>query len=299
MNNHSIRIASLQYFMRPVKSFDEFALQVESLVETAHDYRVRVLVFPEYFTIQLLTLGMVKKNIAEQVKDLASQEERIVNFMSELAKKYKIIIVAGSTPALNDDRTKLLNKCYVFGADGSFSSQSKLHMTRFEKEEWFVSPGSRLKIFETDFGKFAVNICYDVEFPEIARTAARLGAHFLVVPSCTDDRQGYLRVRYCAQARAIENQMYVIHSPLVGSLPMVPAVSLNYGQAAIYTPSDYSFSRDGLMAEGPLNQESMIIGDLNLRLIEDSRESGTVLPLRDSQTTGELLKVADHVAIKS
>ena len=217
--------------------------------------------------------------------------------MSGLAVKYKIIIVGGTQPVFSEHKSKILNKCYVYSPDGTYEAQAKLHMTRFEKEDWLVSPGNRLKMFETSFGKFAVAICYDVEFPEIARTAARLGAHFLVVPSCTDDRHGYLRVRYCAQARAIENQMYVIHSPLVGSLPTVPAVSLNYGQAAIYTPSDYSFARDGLLAEGAVNQESMIIGDINLSLIEESRESGTVLPLRDSQTTSELLKVVDHVKI--
>jgi predicted amidohydrolase len=294
-----VRVASLQYYIRPVKSFDEFAQQAEALVETAKDYKVKLLVFPEYFTVQLLTLSQIKRPIAEQIRDLAGQEERIVNFMSELAKKYKIIIVGGTMPAFNDDESKILNKCYVFATDGSFNVQAKLHMTRFEKEEWLVSAGSRLRIFETEFGKFAVNICYDVEFPEIARVAARSGAHFLVVPSCTDDRHGYLRVRYCAQARAIENQMYVIHSPLVGSIPTVPAVSLNYGQAAIYTPSDYSFSRDGLLAEGAVNQESMIIGDINLGLITESRENGTVLPLRDSNSTAELLSVVDHVQLPS
>ena len=94
-------------------------------------------------------------------------------------------------------------------------------MTRFETEEWNVSPDSDLHVFDTEFGRMAVAICYDVEFPEIARAAAREGAHILAVPSCTDDRQGFLRVRYCAQARAIENQMYVIHASTVGSLPMV------------------------------------------------------------------------------
>lgn len=266
-------------------------------METARDYKVNLLVFPEYFTVQLLTLGQIKRPIAEQIRDLANQEERIVNFMSELARKFKLIIVGGTLPAFTEDKSKILNTCYVYSPDGSYNAQTKLHMTRFEKEEWFVSPGTRLKIFEANFGKFAVAICYDVEFPEIARAAARLGAHFLVVPSCTDDRHGYLRVRYCAQARAIENQMYVIHSPLVGSLPAVPAVSLNYGQAAIYTPSDYSFARDGLLAEGAVNQESMIIGDINLSLIEESRKSGTVLPLRDSQSTSELLNVVDHVKL--
>lgn len=291
------RVGSIQYFVRPVKSFDEFASQTKAMVQTAKDYKVQLLVFPEYFTTQLLTLGNVDRPIFDQIRDLAAQEERIVNCISELAQKNKMLIVGGTLPGFNEDKSKVLNKCYVFAPDGSFDLQAKLHMTRFEKEEWLVSPGSRLRIFECAFGKFAVAICYDVEFPEIARTAARLGAHFLVVPSCTDDRQGYLRVRYCAQARAIENQMYVIHSPMVGSLPTVPAVSLNYGQAAIYTPSDYSFSRDGLLAEGAPNQESMIIGDINISLIEQSREHGTVLPLRDSQTTEELLKVVDHVQL--
>jgi len=188
-----IRIASLQYYIRPVKSFDEFALQVESLVETAHDYKVRILVFPEYFTVQLLTLGAVKKNIADQIKDLSAQEERIVNFMSELAKKYKIIIVAGSTPALNDDKTKLLNKCYVFGSDGSHSSQSKLHMTRFEKEEWFVSPGSRLKLFETDFGKFAVNICYDSFRPQVCALWRTNFFHVISYFQRCGDTHGFLK----------------------------------------------------------------------------------------------------------
>lgn len=293
----TLRVAALQYFIRPVKAFEDFALQVEALVETAKDYKVRLLIFPEYFTTQLLTLGQTKRPIIDQIRDLSLQEERIVELLSGLAKKNKIIIVGGTLPGFNEDKSKILNKCYVFSTDGSYNLQAKLHMTRFEKEEWMVSPGSRLRIFESEYGKFAVAICYDVEFPEIARTAARLGAHFLVVPSCTDDRHGYLRVRYCAQARAIENQMYVIHSPTVGSLPTVPAVSLNYGQAAIYTPSDYAFSRDGLLAEGAVNQESMVIGDIDIALIEQSRLHGTVLPLRDSQTTEELLKVVDYVKL--
>lgn len=293
----NIRIASLQYYIRPVRSFEDFHSQVKALVETAKDYRVKVLVFPEYFTIQLLTLGDVTRPIADQIRDLALQEEKIIATLSSLAKENQMIIIGGSLPGIDQYSKKIINKCYVFSTDGTYNLQAKLHMTRFEKEEWLVEAGTRFRVFETSFCKFAVAICYDVEFPEIARVAGRMGAHFLVVPSCTDDRQGYLRVRYCAQARAIENQMYVIHSPLVGSLPMVPAVSLNYGYAAIYTPSDFAFSRDGIMAEGPVNQESMVIGDLNLRLIEESRELGTVLPLRDSQTTAELLQVVDHVTL--
>jgi len=170
-------------------------------------------------------------------------------------------------------------------------------MTRFEREDWKISPRNKLKVFETDFGKVAVAICYDVEFPEIARAAARLGANILLVPSCTDERQGYLRVRYCAQARSIENQMYVVQAHTVGSLPMVPAVSLNYGQAAILTPSDFAFSRDGILGEGTPNQEMMVIGELNLDTIMSTRASGTVLPLQDSTHTAMMVAQPEVVPL--
>jgi predicted amidohydrolase len=218
--------------------------------------------------------------------------------MSKLAREGGIYIVAGSLP-VRDPKSpeRLFNECHVFSPDGTHASQAKLHMTRFEKEHWKVSPGSGLRLFETEFGRLAVALCYDVEFPEIARAAARQGAEVLVVPSCTDDRQGFLRVRYCAQARCIENQLFAVHSCTVGSLPMVPAISLNYGQASILTPSDFTFSRDGILAEGVPNQESMVIGDLDLDLIRRARETGTVLPLRDSQRTAEVLANTEIVEL--
>jgi predicted amidohydrolase len=196
-----------------------------------------------------------------------------------------------------DGTDKVYNQSYFFGPGGDFGVQGKLHMTRFEAEDWGVSASSGFKVFDTEFGKLAIAICYDVEFPELARVAAREGASILVVPSCTDERQGYLRVRYCAQARAVENQMYVITSHTVGSLPMVPAVSLNYGQAAILTPSDFPFSRDGILAEGNPNQEMMVIGELNLQTILDSRAAGTVLPLRDSHNTMEILAMLEVIQV--
>jgi predicted amidohydrolase len=294
-----IRVASLQYFIRPVRTFEEFRDQVEALAETARDYACTMLVFPEYFTVQLLTLGNTKRPIAEQVRDLARQVPRFIDTMTQLSERLRMHIVAGTIPFIDDGEEAVYNESFFFGPDGVYGSQGKLHMTRFENEEWKVSPRNRLSVFETAFGKVAVAICYDVEFPEVARAAARHGAHILVVPSCTDDRQGFLRVRYCAQARAIENQMYVIQSSTVGSLPMVPAVSLNYGQASILTPSDFPFSRNGILAEGNVNQEMMVIGELNLRTILDTRTSGTVLPLLDSRRSAELFSQVDTVSIST
>jgi predicted amidohydrolase len=294
---HRIRVGSLQYFIRPVQSFDQFADQVSALVETAADYDCRLLVFPEYFTVQLLTLGDLKRPIREQIRSLAGQAPHVVELLAGLAARHRVYILGGTIPVEDEPGGALHNEAFFYNPDGKHATQGKLHMTRFETEDWKVVARRRLKVFDTALGKLAVTICYDVEFPEIARAAARAGAQMLLVPSCTDDRQGFLRVRYCAHARAIENQIYVIVAHTVGSLPMVPAVSLNYGQAAILTPSDFPFSRDGILAEGHPNQEMMIIGELNMDTITHSRETGTVLPLQDSRETSEVVATCEEVTL--
>ncbi len=288
--NQRIRVASLQYFIRPVERFEQFEEQVQGLVNTAADYRCRLLVFPEYFTCQLLTtLGMRDQPIDRQVRHLAKLEDRIVEMFQRMARESGMYIVGGTLPAIDPpDMETLYNESYLYSPHGKWEVQGKIYMTRFEAEEWHVSPHTKFRVFETDFGKLAITICYDVEFPELARAAAKRGADILVVPSCTDDRQGFLRVRLCAAARAIENQMYVIHSGTVGSLPMIPAVSLNYGQASILTPSDFGFGRDGVLAEGMANQEQMILGELDMELLQHSREKGSVLPLRDARSARQI-----------
>lgn len=295
LSNERLRVASLQYWIRPVQSWDDFQEQVEGLFETASDYRVGLLVFPEYFSTQLLTLGDYRRPIDEQIKWLSEQEERTVSMLQDYAKKYKIYTCGGTVVSHNKEKDHIENLSYFFGPSGDYAIQGKLHMTRFETEEWDVAASEKLKVIETSFGKVAIAICYDVEFPELVRTAAHQGARVLIVPSCTDDRQGWLRVRYCAQARAIENQMYVIHSSMVGSLPMVPAVSLSYGMSSILTPSDFSFARDGVLAEGIPNQETMVIGELDLLDLNKSLTDGSVLPLRDSMKTSEVIsKLETH-----
>jgi len=292
-----LRVASLQYFIRPVNDFASFRAQVEGLVETAADYKCRLLVFPEYFTLQLLTLGDIRRPIPEQIAGLTREREPYLELFERLARKHSMYICAGSIPVRSSGGDKVLNESFLFAPSGRHESQAKIHMTRFESEEWFVSSGSGLRVFETDFGKLAITICYDVEFPELARVAARAGADLLLVPTCTDDRQGFLRVRYCAHARTIENQLYAIQACTVGSLPMVPAVSLNYGQASVLTPSDFPFARDGILAEGMPNQETMVIGELNLETLRQARLTGTVLPLRGSQHTADVVKTLEEVVL--
>ena len=293
-----VRVAAVQYFMRKVQSYQDFEDQVAGLVETAAGYRADMVVFPEYFTLQLLTLAETRRPVNQQVRDLARQVPRFVNTFSQLAREHSIHIVAGTTPVLAADDQTLTNESFFFSPSGKHAVQGKMHMTRWEDEEWDVKPHDTLKVFDTAFGKVAILICYDVEFPELAREAARRGAYIIVAPSCTDDRNGFLRVRYCAHARCIENQLYVIHTGTVGSLPQIPGISLNYGQAAILTPCDYPFARDGILFEGVANQESMVIGDLDLRLVEESRENGSVLPLRDSLRSREVAERCEIIPFR-
>lgn len=293
-----IRVAAVQYFIRPISTFERFADQVIATIESAAGYNSSLVVLPEYFTAQLISLIDFHRPIDVLVRDITRFLPQYLDLFSNLARKHQLYIVAGTIPTLDpDDDATIYNDAYLFAPSGEFARQGKLHMTRFEREDWHISERSRIHIFETSFGRLAIAICYDVEFPEVVRAAAKAGAHVLAVPSNTDDRHGFLRVRYCAHARTIENQMYVIHASTVGGLPRVPDVSLNYGQAAILTPCDFPFARDGILSEGVLNQEGMIIGEIDLRLIEESRTFGTVIPLEDARHSKALVAAIDTVII--
>lgn len=172
----------------------------------------------------------------------------------------------------------------IFKPDGSHVSQPKLHITPSEKTWWGITGGDSLIVLQTPKAKIGVLICYDVEFPEAARYLADRGVEILFIPYCTDNRQGYLRVSLCAAARAIENQIYVATAGVVGNLPDVPAMDIHYGRAAVFTPSDFEFARDGIQAEADPNVETMLVTDLDVSDLYRSRLNGSVTPVTDRRT---------------
>ena len=133
----------------------------------------------------------------------------------------------------------------------------------------------------TDCGPIGVLLCYDSEFPELARHLVDQGAQTLFVPFCTDERQSYLRVRYCAQARAVENQCYVVMSGNVGNLPAVRNMDIQYAQSCILTPCDFPFARDGIAADTTPNVEMVAFADLRPDALAMARNAGTVQNLKD------------------
>jgi len=273
-----IRIAAMQYLLRPVNRFEDFATQVEFFVRSAREYRSHFVIFPEYFTMQLLSY-LREPSGAKAVRRLAQLAPDYEDLFRRLAAENGLYIIAGTHPIIQEGQ--LFNAAHLFTPNGRIFRQKKVHLTEAEKSSYQMSRGHGFYVYHTDFGKIAILVCYDVEFPEAARVLAENGAQILFVPSCTDERQGFCRVRYCAQARASENQMYVAMASTVGNLPDVPSMATHYGQAAILTPSDYFFARDGIAAEGSVNQEQMVIADVDLNLLEEQRINGTVLPLND------------------
>ena len=273
-----VRIAAVQYLLRPIGRFEDFASQVEFFVRSAKDYSSHFVLFPEFFTMQLLSY-INEPAPALAVRRLAQLAPDYEALFMRLAQETGIYIIAGTHPVIQ--RGKVFNAAHLFTPNGRVFRQKKVHLTPTESGPYQLSRGHGLYLYHTDFGNIAIVVCYDVEFPEVARVMAEAGAEILFVPSCTDGREGFCRVRYCAQARAIENQIYVAMTGTVGNLPLVPCMATNYGQAAILTPSDYFFARDGIAAEGNINQEQLVVADVDLDLLDEQRVNGSVIPLQD------------------
>lgn len=272
------RIACVQYQMRKVKSFADFERQVTYFVDVAADYRADFVLLPEFVSVQLLSQEDALSPI-EGIRRLALHEKKFCDLMRRLARRHGVTLIAGSQPVSRAG--KLYNEAFICLPSGDVISQPKLHITPNERTWWGISGGNRLQAIETPKGKIGVLICYDIEFPEAARHLADHGAEIIFVPFCTDNRQGYLRVRYCAQARAIENQVYVALAGNVGNLPDVGNLDINYGQAAVLTPSDFAFARDGIAAEADSNEETVLICDVDLDALHAARSSGSVTPRLD------------------
>ncbi len=276
-----VRVGVVQWQMRKVASVDELMTQVEYFVDAVSDYESDFVLFPEFFNAPLMGLKTFKSS-HEAMRYLAEYTETFCKRLSHLAVSYNINIITGSMPLLENDR--IYNVAYLCRRDGSIDEQRKIHITPQEKHYWVIEGGNELKIFETDAGRIGILICYDVEFPELSRLLALKGMDILFVPFWTDTKNAYLRVRHCAQARAIESECYVAIAGSVGNLPSVDNVDVQYAQSAVFSPSDFAFPQDAIMAETTANTEMIIFSDLDLDKLKLLRNEGSVTNSKDRRT---------------
>jgi predicted amidohydrolase len=273
--------------MRTVASVEELLSQVEYFVDAVSDYNSDFVLFPEFFTAPLMGLKKLQTG-HESVRFLAEFTERFRQEMSHMAVSYNINIITGSMPMLEDGR--LFNVAYLCRRDGSVDEQRKIHITPQEKNYWVIEGGNQLRSFDTDAGRVGILICYDVEFPELARLLAMQKIDILFVPFWTDTKNAYLRVRHCAQARAIENECYVAIAGSVGNLPSVDNLDVQYAQSAVFSPSDFAFPQDAILAETTPNTEMIIFSDLDLDKLRVLRNEGAVNNMKDRREDLYLLK---------
>jgi len=285
----TVRICVVQYELRTIERFEEFAQQCEFFVDVASDYKSDFVVFGELITAQLFPLIETGRP-ARMARGLAEQTTEYLELFTNLAIRYDVNIIGGSQLLVVDD--ELYNVAYLFRRDGTLESQYKIHITPSEKRWWGVKAGNDIGVFDTDAGKIAIFVGYDIQFPEMARIAVDAGAQILFVPYSSDSRDDYLRVRLCAQARCIENHVYAAIAGCVGNMPLLGGGDVHYGQSAILTPCDMPFSRDGVAAESMPNIETVVTHDVDTELLARHRSTGTVQNWNDRRL--DLYRV-DHL----
>lgn len=273
-----VRLGLIQWQMRPYKNLDQLMQQVEYFIDAVSGYRSDFALFPEFFNAPLMAENNHLSE-SDAIRELAKHTDRIVERFSELSISYNINVITGSMPEIKADR--LYNVGYLCKRDGSIERYEKIHVTPDEAKVWGMQGGSEVKVFDTDCGKIGILICYDSEFPELSRLLANEGMEILFVPFLTDTQNGYSRVRHCSQARAIENECYVAIAGSVGNLPNVHNMDIQFAQSMVFTPCDFSFPSNGIKAEATPNTEMILIADVDVDLLRELNQFGSVRNLQD------------------
>lgn len=273
-----VRLGLIQWQMRPYNNLQSLIQQAEYFIDAVSGYRCDFALFPEFFNAPLMAQNNHLPE-AEAIRELAKHTEEIIKTFSGFSISYNINIISGSMPEIRNG--KLYNVGYLCKRDGTIERYEKLHVTPDEEKIWGMQGGNKFKVFDTDCGKIGILICYDAEFPELSRMLADEGMDILFVPFLTDTQNGYSRVRHCAQARAIENECYVAIAGSVGNLPNVHNMDIQFAQSMVFTPCDFAFPTNGIKAEATPNTEMILIADVDLGLLRELHEFGSVKNLKD------------------
>jgi predicted amidohydrolase len=289
--SREVSIAASNFAVRPVGSFDEFAAHVRGLLDqtTSAD----LVLFPELFTVELFTTFPDWKEapVSELTRiDQYTQDYRDL-FQSE-ARTRSQFIVAGSH--LMQDGGRYLNIGHLYEPDGTLHVHAKTHIFPAEAD-WSTQEGDTIEVIDLPFAKVGFNICYEAEIPECAATLAEQGAEIILCPSFTFTEYGFWRVRHCAQARAVENQLYFVHC-CTGGQPGAPLPN-GWARSSILSPCDLLWTPNGIVAEAEANKEMVVRGEVDVDKLYENREKGAAPTFRDRRRRSDLYaKWPSHLA---
>ncbi len=276
-----VRLGLIQWQMRLYKDLDDLVQQAEFFIDAVSSYKSDFALFPEFFNAPLMAeFNHLPESSA--IRELAKYTEIIRDKFIQLAISYNVNIISGSMPYLENNY--LYNIGYLCRRNGTFDRYEKIHIMPTEEKFWGLVGGKKIKALNTDCGLIGVLMNYDIQFPELGRLLADQGVKIIFVPFLADTQNAYSRIRFCAQARAIENECFVAIAGSVGNLPKVENMDIQFAQSMVFTPCDFSFPTNGIKAEATPNTEMILIVDVELDLLKELHSYGSVRNLLDRRT---------------
>jgi predicted amidohydrolase len=272
----TIRAAVANWKLRPIRSDANFWSHIQEFLIKADDHGAQLVVLPELFCLELLHLEPQLKAV-KAPQYLVQYSSAIEEWLVRMSVNSGMVIVGGSHFKYNNSE-HIINASPIAFPDGTLAFQEKNKLTVYERSDWDLAQGFGITQLP---GRLGVTVCYDSEFPEASRVLAENGMLIHCVPAWTETRRGFQRVRWSCQARAIENQVFVLHSSLVGDLDGREPAPESYGSSAILCPSMAPFPMEACLAETKLNEDDLVVASLDIDALFASRNEGEVTNWKD------------------
>lgn len=264
----TLKIALVQLAGFPTKK-EAIANAVNQIRIAAKGKGAKLVILPECWNSTYST-----KEFARSAERIPSGEtsQALANVATELG----IYLVGGTFP--EEDGGKYYNTCPVWAPTGEFLGKyRKMHLFDMDipgkctfKESSVFTPGSEFLTFNVDQVKVGVGICYDQRFPEFAAIYRKRGCDLMIYPSAFDTFTGPMHFELIAQARALDNSMFVV---LCSPARDTSKDYVAYGYSTVCDPWGRVMCR---AKEGP----EMLVVDLNMWLIEEVRRH---IPVQDQK----------------
>jgi predicted amidohydrolase len=277
-----VRAAVANWKLRSIRTDGQFYNHAQEFLHQAHELGAELVVLPELFSLELLHLAK-QVTAKESPRYLVQFFDEIEGWLLRMSQNSGMVIVGGSHFKFENEQIE--NIAPIAFPNGSLYRQPKNKLTVYERSEWGITEGRGLTQLP---GKLGVGVCYDSEFPEGTRRLAENGAIFYGVPAWTETRRGFQRVRWSCLARAVENQIFVLHSSLVGDIGREP-VPESYGSSAIIAPSIAPFPMEAILAETKLNEDDLVVAGLDTGELFAARTEGDVTNWADRDASGWVL----------
>lgn len=272
-----MKVATAAYPLDLFTGWQAYEDKMRAWVAEAAAAGATLLVFPEFGAMELASLSSVPEGAeADPVDVLRRVSEAMPRaglVLADLAVEFGVYILGGSAPVAVAGHA--VNRAALYSPEGGISHQDKQIVTLFERD-WGVAAGDGLRVFDTSVGRLGVLICYDCEFPLLARALIEAEVEVILIPSCTEALSGYWRVRIGAMARALEGQCVTVMASVVGERPEIYGVETNTGMGGIFGPPDSGFPDTGVISEGQMNVAGWTYGEIDLEQVRLVRREGCV-----------------------